>query len=348
MIKIILLFAICFLSACSTTKKPNNEIKLDISKKIDDSEFSEFLDSFGTIQLETRKECFIGDIDQIFKDDTLLFILDKHQKNIFIFSDSGKFIRKIDHVGKAEGEYISTTSFCIDKNKKVIVIYDITQKKVLTFDYYGNFINEIKLFSLGIIRSIGLLSNGNLVCFTPDFCMHERDGVWEIDNAGNFLKQFRKVDPKYQFGWMPYPYYSNYNGKISFYDSFTNEVYSIKDDKLTCDLRFNLTQKLPDKYLMQKDGIDYKGSGNYFLNNQISENDNFYYFQFRSNELGDVNVFFEKKTKIMFIVDKIIFSLKAYRPIAQIFSYDSQSFVGIQWGENSLNPSLQLFSIKKI
>ncbi len=198
MIKIISLFAICVLIACSTTKRSDNEIKLDLSTKTGDSEFSGSLESHGTIQLETRKECLIGDIDQLFKDDTLLFILDKHQKSIFIFSDSGTFIRKIDQVGKAEGEYISATSFCVDKNKKVIHIYDIKQKKLLTFDYHGNFIKEIRFLPPGIIRSIALSNTGKLVCFTPDFCSHERDGVWEIDGAGNFIKQFRKVDPSYQ------------------------------------------------------------------------------------------------------------------------------------------------------
>jgi len=340
--KFIVFLVACILVSCSNEKRNHNDIELDLTKKTNDPAL---IDTLENIQLETRKECLIGDIDQIFKDDTLLFILDQHQKTIFIFSESGRYIRKVVHVGKAPGEYIAITSFCIDKKNRIIYIYDITQKKILTFNYNAQFIREAKLSTLGIIRSIGVLGNGNLVCFTPDFSGPERDGVWEIDSDGNFIKQFRKVDSKYRFGWSPYPYYSIYDGKISFYDSFTDEVYSIKNDRLTCDLTIDLKQKMPDKYLIKREGINHEGTGNYYLNDNIAENDHYYYFQFRSNKLGDVYVFLEKKTEKLFVTDKIAYEPDTRRSIQNIFSYDAHAFVGIRWGENNLNPKLLLFNI---
>ncbi|MGV8139561.1 MAG: 6-bladed beta-propeller [Mangrovibacterium sp.] len=278
--------------------------------------YSQIIDSVYPIQLETTKECLLGEIDQILKDDTLLFLLDKHQKIIFIFSDSGRYIRKIDHIGKGEGEYVSSSSFCISPQLKQLYLFDQMQKKLLVYDYEGRYLYSVQSRDMDIVRNIGLSEDGNILCFTPDKCAPLcRDGLWEVDLNGTFIKEYRTVNPDHKFSWIG-DRYSNCEGKIGFYDCFTNELFSLKNGELVREYGFDLKQRMPRKYLARRDGVKREGTDNYYMNFHIAEVANYYYLQYRSNRLGDVHVFFEKSTERFLISDSLVNDLGIRSPIS--------------------------------
>ena len=340
------LLILIILFSCSENKR-GNSIELDLSKSSNRTEYRELFDSVANIILETEEECLIGNIDQILRDDTLLFILDKHQKNIFIFSDSGKFIRKIDQIGKGEGEYISTTSFCVDAGRDIVYLLDDMQQKILKYNYAGSYLGKLQFKYEDIIRSIGILPTGHLIFFTPDYMSRGRDGVWEVDNEGTFIREFRRVNPQHKLIFIPFPYYSNCMGKISFYDGFTDQIFSIKDNKLQCEYQFDLKQKVPDKYLKNEDGVNHNGTGFFYMNNSITEAGNHYYLRFRSNKRGDIHVFFEKDTESLIITDSLKNDLDGGQSPTNIYSYDEHALLAVIWGKDqTLNPELQLLFLK--
>ena len=338
---------IVILFSCNKTKKENS-IELDLSERSSKIRYSEIIDSLRYVHLENKDECLIGNVDQFIKDDTLLFLLDKQQKTLFIFSENGKFIRKLDKVGGGEGEYIATTSFCINPNTKMIHILDDTQHIILQYTYNLRFIKKLQFEFEDIIRSIGMLPNGNFIFFTPDQMPRGRDGVWEVDTLGNFVRQFREVDAKHKFSFSPFPYYTTSEGIVSFYDGFTNEIFSIENGELLKKHHCNLKQKLPDKFLSRMDGVNHEGTDIYYMNNWIAETQNHYYLRFRSNKLGDVNVFLEKNTKKVLIADLLENDFDGSQSPINIFSYNKHSMLAVVWSENSdLNPDLQLLYLKK-
>ncbi len=337
-----------FLASCLN---PDNKkgIVLDLSNKRKEIFYSDFVNSIHTIDLETKDDNLIGDIDQISKDDSLLFLLDQSQKSIFIFTDSGKYVRKANYFGKGEGEYISSTSICLDQTNKILFVYDETQKKILKYNYNLDYLGDIRFKSNDIIRAIGMLANGNFILFTPDYMSRGRDGVWEADQNGEFVKDYKRVNTKNRFVFVPFPYYSNMDGLISFYEGYENTIYSIENDDLFNMTEFNLIQKIPTKYFMNEDGVKHEGTGKYYMNNHIAETKNYYYLVFRSNKLGDVYAIYKKDTGRLIVADKIVdnISLGGYKSPTKIFSYANESFLSLIWDEDSnLNPDLQILYVK--
>jgi len=344
--KIFLLVVICIFLSCQDNKI--DKIDLDLSKKTNKLKYSEILDSIRYIQLETQEYCLIGNVNQIIKEDTLLFIMDQKQKSIFIYNESGKFIQKINHIGKGEGEYISLTSFCIEPRKKKVFIYDEIQKKLLRYNYNGKYEKNLKLDDSEIIRSIGLLKNGNFIFFTPDLISRGRDGVWEVDTFGHFVKEYKDVKPKNKLVFVPYPYYSNCEQKISYYDYFTDELYSLNNNELLCEYSFDLKQKIPEKYLNKEGGVNNEGTDVYFVNYHIAETKDYYYLQFFSNKQGRVEVFFEKYTKKLIMADSLVNDIDSNKTPTKIFTFNKSSFAGVVWAKDAkLNPLLQLLFLKK-
>lgn len=74
------------------------------------------------IQLETSEECIIGDVHQLFTDDSLIFVVDKTHGNVFCFDYDGHFRNRIGERGKSGEEYIRLNHVTIDRNRKEICI----------------------------------------------------------------------------------------------------------------------------------------------------------------------------------------------------------------------------------
>ncbi len=73
-----------------------------------------------------------------------------------IFDRKGKFINKIDKVGRGPEEYIDCFDFYVRDNEKEICILDRASKRLITYDYQGNYKNTIKLpFYTWQIVSVG-------------------------------------------------------------------------------------------------------------------------------------------------------------------------------------------------
>jgi hypothetical protein len=314
-------------------------------------EYSEIVDSVKYVHLETTGESLVGRINQLHKDDSLLFILDKKQKSIFIFDDRGRYRNKINHIGRGPGEYISITSFDIDEDRKEICLLDDMQQKILRYTYKGEYLNEIVYKQSTLIRSIACLGS-DYICFTPDYLSRTRDGIWEIDTLGSFVKEIKDVDSKYKFPSFPWPYYTSYEkDRISFYDCNTEEIYSITDD-LKCEYSFDFKQKLPDEYhatdetVYTQDGR-VRGSGDYFRIRKIAESELYYFLKFFSKFKGDVYVLFEKRTKKLFIMDSLRDDLDNTKLSNEVFSYSKDALAVVHWESVDANPSLQLLFMKR-
>ena len=69
------------------------------------------MDSCSLIQLETRPECLVGEIDKIFFYKDRLYVLDRRVgKSVFVFDLKGKWISTIARTGHGPGEYINITN----------------------------------------------------------------------------------------------------------------------------------------------------------------------------------------------------------------------------------------------
>ncbi|WP_170179755.1 6-bladed beta-propeller [Flavivirga rizhaonensis] len=148
-----ILFTIVLLLCFSSCKKIVNEldnvnlehIKVDIQEKYPEGDFKEYFSSSKIIALETTERSIFSKIDRISLHKDKIFILDRNTDAVLIFSNTGKFLNKIQYIGKGPMEYISLHDFTIDENRGHIILYTDRPYKLITYTIEGQFLKEEKI-----------------------------------------------------------------------------------------------------------------------------------------------------------------------------------------------------------
>ncbi|MDX2304518.1 MAG: 6-bladed beta-propeller [Microscillaceae bacterium] len=144
-------FLILFLSvSCSYDTKdqtrltPDFQIDISLNDIKKNIKYSDFIDQYDFVKLETSENSLIGSIDEIRCSKQYIFILDMFiSKGVFQFDRKGRFIRRVGKVGEGPGEYTSPISFTIHEKKSKIFILD-NRQKILCFNFDGGYIEQIR------------------------------------------------------------------------------------------------------------------------------------------------------------------------------------------------------------
>jgi hypothetical protein len=87
------------------------------------------------IPLETRPECLINEIYKVEINESYIFV--SAFTKLLQFDNNGVFIRQIGSQGRGPAEYLSVKDFCIDNEKKEVLI--ISTGRLMTFSFEGKF-----------------------------------------------------------------------------------------------------------------------------------------------------------------------------------------------------------------
>ncbi|MFJ1262804.1 BF3164 family lipoprotein [Capnocytophaga canis] len=135
-----LLFAIGLFSCEDKKQDQTNGIRI---LKIQDSEKQEVIEKITYLPIQEDEQFLFSELSKVIIKNDCIYILDLHQSNsLLYFSKSGNFIRKIGNQGQASDEYIRLQDFDVDDSH--VYLYDRRQKKMLTYDLEGNFIESKK------------------------------------------------------------------------------------------------------------------------------------------------------------------------------------------------------------
>ncbi len=151
---------------------------------------STIADSIYYIKLETSNECLIKNIQKIYVDKELIFILDNNER-LLLFDRDGKFLNQIGRIGKGPGEY-SINDFSVDSVNNIVYILDARQ--ILGYNYSGEFIN----IQISVNRCVNLFYNNNFFyCYTPsELCFSNSSNEYNIhvlDSTGSKVNSFLPV-----------------------------------------------------------------------------------------------------------------------------------------------------------
>ena len=80
-------------------KEANEKFVIDINRQ---DKITNFFNAYHTIALETTPNNLIGGIDKIVLQNEHIYILDKKQATIFIFTHNGKYQNKIANQGRKD------------------------------------------------------------------------------------------------------------------------------------------------------------------------------------------------------------------------------------------------------
>ncbi|TGV01042.1 6-bladed beta-propeller [Flavivirga rizhaonensis] len=281
----ILLSLICltFVSSCTHDNKKKIYIddrqKTKISiKKIDNwkiSKYSELFDSIKFVQLETTEKSIIGRIDKLINWDNKYFILDQVQrKAVLVFDDNGKYLNAVGRKGKGPGEYIEPNDININYFSNEIAIWCNTTKKIIFYDFKGNYKHELKLKYY--LKSFAFFEKNKIALYLDiDFNKFKnKRNLIVINIKGKTLYEaFDEVNT-------PGPSRGGFNflskftkNNASLLPGYSNKIYSIYSDKIKQEYEINFgNHTIPENFYSKpniKFTTELRNSDYAYLNNHF-------------------------------------------------------------------------------
>ncbi len=244
---------------------------------------------------DSSPDAVFSNISKVIVKNNLTFVLDgQGKKMVYVYDNSGKYIKTVGRIGQGPGEYINARDFNVDKN--YIYIYDDRSRQLLTYNYKENTF-ESSLKTEFSARAFSLLDNGNILFVLPKDQKHNQIVI--TDNKAKVLRSYVKFREQDKDNRTRYNLLQENDAEkiITYNKPHTDVVYIIskKDGAMLDSYRIKIRGVDNKKVYLSTTPIVFKNSiiGNYVYNNELS----FYRIENFNNE--------NKKTAY---VDKIKFA----------------------------------------
>jgi hypothetical protein len=211
----------------------------------------DYFDNPQLIKLETNKESLITEINRLIIYDNKLFIFDNKNNSVLTFNEDGKFLFKINRVGRGPGEYIQLTDFTIDEiNKQIILLCDIPNC-LIYLDLNGKFIRQETRTEYDLYLS----ADNNILYFAS--LLTEKDKNYIRVKTENNLKEFLKIDKNIR----DKEFYSKFpniikSNNVYYSKVYDNIIYSLSNDKVVPKFMVNFGNRMIDKDVVKKNSLD--------------------------------------------------------------------------------------------
>lgn len=296
---ILILFLL--LISCKNSKVGYDSIKCDginiNPQECKDEFLSNIVDSIKYIKLETSNDNLIGNVDKVVFASNYIFILDKSiTRSIFRFDLAGNYLGKINKIGKGPGEYIKIRDFLVDTIKKTIEVYEPQQRKIIVYDYEGNF----KTFlPIGLLFSNFEKLNDKYVLHTNKMINSHKNkplnySLLIVNNSGELDSRYFPFDPKLKTNNVSYDVLKvitkDDSGNIYISKLLNDSIFLISNNHLFPKYVFNYGKyQMPSNYnILPSDELLKKlsSTSNYALGHMLcAKTSNYMYFTFGFKEI---------------------------------------------------------------
>lgn len=181
-----------FFASCTHLKndipKDIGSIKITIDKPIafDKLKASDYVDSIAYVFLETKEDCYVAEITGLYMINDTILIFDRKLNSIIVFSNSGRFIKKIvSRKDLSGGDILNVVQF-----EKSILVTSNRISDILVFNLNGEKIRQIP--SSPFKFSCGAIEPDIFVDFFPDISVkYNKNFHFSIRNSeGKITNQF--------------------------------------------------------------------------------------------------------------------------------------------------------------
>lgn len=239
------------------------------------------------IPLQTTEESLIAEINKLIYSENHFFILDLDIGHaVFIFSDDGKFIKKIP-VGQGPGEIYNPGDIAIDEENNNLVIYN--RKGLSYYDYDGNFIKrELAPFNF---KNFRIIPDGFLFISVQN----QNEHLSEFSEMQVFItdENFRIISTGLPFHYSKSltlgitDYTNSFKDQVEFSLKFSDKIYQYIDTS-TVREKYQLDfskKRLPSEHLMNTENIInvLKQNDYYYFMGNFVENETHEYFSLYNN-----------------------------------------------------------------
>ena len=316
-------FLIAILFACRREKEVDYPVlKVDITRLNTPSIFDIF-EKIEIIPLETTDNSLIGgeagNLD--FYNDHY-YILDGRTESFFCFDEHGKFVRKIGNRGQGPQEYNEIQDFII-KDNVVELLSPWTYLYI--YELSGKFVSKVKLPDLVPNYQEIMLMNDSIRILTSSVEINQ-DMLYVYSTRSNtIVNSFYKNNyniPVY-VGKSLY----QYNDSIFFHEPLVSRVFKVNQHGYEVAYAWDFGAMNPEKSGLEKN-ISAERTKQLFESGQIKgtlnsqfQNENYFFTRFTrlaklySNELLNINVFYDKRNNRAFVFEKFKEDLYFSRPV---------------------------------
>lgn len=235
--------------------------------------YSEIFQSIEYVKLETTENCILPSIDQIEIGKDLLFLLCNSNNTIYIYTHFGKFVSKINNIGKGPNEMLGPTDFSICTDNNEIFWLDNTLCKMFVYDFDGNFLrafnslnrNCFTLFGTGQYLFYNHLSKFNYQHLESK----SSTNLVAITGDCQLLKEYDNYEfPSFAGYSTGRALYKAYDGTIYFLPNYGRTIHSFDQDlNLVPQFKIVFEKDIKtddiDKMTNEFEFSDYIGSNNF-------------------------------------------------------------------------------------
>lgn len=157
---------------------------------------SELIEDYYYIPLETVDSMdLIGKVDKVVFYSKKIYVLDRSiAKAIYIFTEQGDYLAKINQLGDGPGEFKEPFDIIIDSKLNHIIVYCKQSRKLIYYNLYGGFIKERKtelnFRSFAIHQDTYLFFTHSIYNYIERYGEVSYDLI-ALDHSGNLInKQF--------------------------------------------------------------------------------------------------------------------------------------------------------------
>lgn len=214
----------------------------------------EFIDSMKYIPLQTTAESLITGIEKIKIFNNHIYILDVFNKSLLVFTNDGKFVRKIGREGRGPQEFINPIDFAIDKEQNKVLILDDKASKVLTFSLEGEYLEES---FVGFRFNDFFISNDSTYIVNTDVRTNHHnkhlenykllvvDKKWNVLSRGNLYDSWHCSEIAFSRNGL----YPSNEKSVLYNPTFSYTIYELRGNDFFSKYRFNVgSMKLPDNF----------------------------------------------------------------------------------------------------
>ena len=224
-------------SFCTSDKKQNNKnniFSLNIENaKYLDIDAIDLVKEIEYIPIKEQENTYIKRIEKLEIKGDRIFIKPKNQSIIFIFSDKGELIDKINNIGEGPLQFSNLLDFTVDNN--YLYISEMGNLKILKYDLLKR--QMVKEWKLNGISVKSLISyKDNIYCVTTD----RDNGFIYIINDDNFSNPKKLIKNPATFNMISSPKpFSLYHDSLFINVGFTDAIYFAKKGNLVPYCAFN-------------------------------------------------------------------------------------------------------------
>lgn len=260
---------------------------------------SEILSNIKVVHLETSPNCLIGYFSSlIFMDDKNIIFLSN--KTIIVFDNQGRFLSKINALGRGPEEYASIVNAFADPIERNIYIVDYEDIKIYSFD--GKYMQTLKLPSSsgGVYRR----RNGQMIVVCKQIYNNEnRDMLYLLDSSLNIYHTFKSknsdvckdIQQNLFFAGTPF----EIDGRLFYVEPFVATIYEIADTLL----KPHWTISSGDLGFKTEDGINsnnFQKASNKIPPLGLRETKNYFFINYTYNNAEYRSLYDKTLNKIIF------------------------------------------------